>query len=127
MSIRIPELTEEQVEYLHQVGKMLDEELSDQAGDIKEHCSEVLSHRARLTVILAKVTHKLREKEYQLLPKEGTVQEREIALKDLVKDYRFFRDIIEGQVETIDKIISFGQSILSYEKAHVQALGISET
>jgi len=125
MSIRIPELSNDQVEYLHEIGALLDKEMIDNPNEIKEHCSEILSHRARLTVMLAKCEHQLRAKEKENLPTDGTVQEKEIKLKDLVKDYRFFRDIIEGQIETIDKIISYGQSVLSYEKAHLTALGMT--
>jgi len=126
LTIRIPEFSQETVEYLHEVGKLLDEKLSDTAEFIKEHSSELASHRARLGVLLGKVEYLLKEKKSFYLSDSGTVLEKEIALDNSVKDYDFYRDLLEEQIKSMDKILSLGQSILSYEKTHLQILGVVE-
>ena len=113
--------------YLLEVNKVLTKDIHGQSNEtLKLYGSEVLAHRARVVICLAKFNQDLDIATMDLLPdktKSMSEIERKARVEKSVAAIRYWRDICKGLTDTIDKRVSFIQTVLSYEKSHMGNLG----
>ncbi len=113
-------------EYLSEINDILTELIpKDDPEMIKEHLTLILSHRATVSTMLAKLEKLLDGAlAFYLSQKEKseTDLDRKYKLDDKVSDFRYWRNLVEGLLKTIDLQVSSMQSLLSYEKKYLTQL-----
>lgn len=112
--------------YLDEVNEILTALIpKDEPEIIKEHLTLILAHRATISTMLAKLEKMLDEALATYLPikeKSDTDLDRKYNLDSKVADFRYWRNLIEGLLKTIDLQVSSMQSLLSFEKKHLSQL-----
>jgi len=118
---------ESRTEYLDEVQALLKESIpKDQAEIIKQHLLDILTHRPTLSTMLAKLEWFLDRALAEHLPikdKGETDLDRKFKLDSQVSDYRYWRNLVDGLLETTDRQASAMQSLLSFEKKHLTQMG----
>jgi len=113
-------------DYLEEINEILTTLIpKDEPEQIKEHLTLLLSHRATVSTMLAKVEKMLDDALASYLPikeKSETDLDRKYNLDSKVSDFRYWRNLVEGLLKTIDSQVSSMQSLLSYEKKHLTQL-----
>lgn len=112
--------------YLEEINEILITLIpKDDPEAIKEQLVLLLSHRATVSTMLAKLEKMLDEALASYLPikeKSETDLDRKYNLDSKVSDFRYWRNLVEGLLKTIDSQVSSMQSLLSYEKKHLTQL-----
>jgi len=114
-------------EYLDEINGILTTLIpKDEPEQIKEHLTLILSHRATVATMLAKLEKMLDSALATYLPmkeKGETDLDRKYKLDNKVSDFRYWRNLVEGLLKTIDLQVSSMQSLLSFEKKHLTQIG----
>jgi len=117
-------------DYLDLVTNLLSDKIpQDDATLIKDRLTTVIAHRATISTMLAKLEKFLDEALAHYKPvkdKGDTDLDRKINLDNLVSDFRYWRNLVEGVLDTIDSQVSVMQSLLSFEKKHLTQIGSAE-
>lgn len=118
---------ESRKEYLESIGILLSKKPpKDDSEKIKEHLIEVIGERATLTTIIAKLEKFLDDALfYYLTTKEKgeTDFDRKYKLDAKISNFRYWRNLVEGLIKTIDIQASAMQSLLSFEKKYLTQMG----
>jgi len=113
-------------DYLEEINGILTTLIpKDEPETIKEHLTLLLSHRATVSTMLAKLEKMLDDALASYLPikeKSETDLDRKYNLDSKVSNFRYWRNLVEGLLKTIDSQVSSMQSLLSYEKKHLTQL-----
>lgn len=113
--------------YLEEINEILTTLIpKDEPEQIKEHLTLILSHRATIATMLAKLEKLLDGALAAYLPlkeKSETDLDRKYNLDAKVADFRYWRNLVEGLLKTIDLQVSSMQSLLSFEKKHLTQIG----
>lgn len=113
-------------DYLDEINEILITLIpKDEPEMIKEHLTLILSHRATVATMLAKLEMMLDGALASYLSvkeKSETDLDRKYKLDDKVADFRYWRNLVEGLLKTIDLQVSSMQSLLSFEKKHLTQL-----
>jgi len=119
-------LDDERVEYFKAINGILSCQVpKDDPEKIKEHLTVIIGHRSTIATILAKLEMFLDEALSYYLPqkeKSDTDLDRKLKLDSNVSQFRYWRNLVEGYLKTIDIQVSSMQSLLSYEKKHLTQL-----
>lgn len=94
--------------------------------EVKEYASELLGYRSYVAMCLAKFNKLLDDTtDEHLPPKQGGMNDvdRKVKVEARVSAVRYWRNFCKGIVETIDRRISYAQSLLSFEKEYVNKIG----
>lgn len=105
------------------LGKKPPKEDSEQ---IKEHLIEIIGERGALSTILAKLEKFLDDALFFYLTtkeKGETDFDRKYKLDSKISQFRYWRNLVEGMIKTIDIQASAMQSLLSFEKKFLTQMG----
>ena len=116
----------ERSDYLQDLTKVLREEVhTNDANTIKEHLCVIITHRPTISTMLAKLEKYLDEALHENLTskeKGETELDRKITMDARVSEYRYWRNVVEGLLKSIDVQASAMQSLLSFEKKYLTHL-----
>ena len=113
-------------EYLQDLTTVLREEVhTHNPEEMKSHLCVIITHRPTISTMLAKLEKFLDEALHENLTnkeKGETELDRKITMDSRVSEYRYYRNVVEGLLKSIDVQASAMQSLLSFEKKYLTHL-----
>ena len=112
-------------EGINEINTLLQESLSDEPTVLIKQINKIEGYFSYANYLYAYSEKFLSNAQgHRLLPKckDFSDLDRKVKLADMVASETKFRDIIEGIVNTINKRISWGQSVLAFERMRLEKL-----
>ena len=119
------EFIKQHQEGINEINTLLQEPLSDEPSVIIKQINKIEGYFSYANYLYAYSEKFLSIAQgKRLLPKCKNLSEldRKIKLEEMTVSEKKFRDIMEGIVNTINKRISWGQSVLSFERMRLEKL-----
>ncbi len=119
MQQNLEKFLEKNREYVVEVSNRLAMQIPEDPHIMIEQVKKLITHRARISILLAEADAILDLAEKESLPEKTsrvTEMDREITKNSAVREYRMWRDILKNIVLSIDSTRSWAQSCLAYEK-----------